>query len=281
MLLYISFQLNKESYSIGDCVYLSPDTYSFPKVKKTSGTNTANKKQKKEEEEFDEFEYPEKYRKVSDYVKGSNIDSPSPFQIDCVMNPTHVFSPRACQLIVVVNDIKMRGNQHQPVLYDHICKEMNPLVAARMRYIPIGPGSDWRGLPNKCIRLSDGTTAPKLQYTHHDKKNGRAKNKSLRGVCSCATGQPCDSSYRQYMGPLYHGAYHIQAIDTIIGLGSMGGFVLHPEQHQVVSVRECARSQGFPDTFHFFGTILDKHRQVGNAVPPPLAKAIGLEIRDQ
>ena len=41
------------------------------------------------------------------------------------------------------------------------------------------------------------------------------------------------------------------------------GRVLHPEQHRVVSVRECARSQGFPDTYRFFGTILDRHRQVG------------------
>lgn len=57
------------------------------------------------------------------------------------------------------------------------------------------------------------------------------------------------------------------------------GRVLHPEQHRVVSVRECARSQGFPDTYKFFGTILDKHRQVGNAVPPPMAKAIGSEIK--
>ena len=40
------------------------------------------------------------------------------------------------------------------------------------------------------------------------------------------------------------------------------GRVLHPEQHRVVSVRECARSQGFPDTYRFFGTILDRHRQV-------------------
>lgn len=39
--------------------------------------------------------------------------------------------------------------------------------------------------------------------------------------------------------------------------------MLHPEQHRVVSVRECARSQGFPDSFSFYGTILDKHRQVG------------------
>lgn len=47
----------------------------------------------------------------------------------------------------------------------------------------------------------------------------------------------------------------------------------------MVSVRECARSQGFPDSFRFYGTILDKHRQVGNAVPPPLAAAVGHEIK--
>lgn len=57
------------------------------------------------------------------------------------------------------------------------------------------------------------------------------------------------------------------------------GRVLHPEQDRVVSVRECARSQGFPDPFRFYGTVLDKHRQVGNAVPPPLACAIGLEVK--
>ena len=40
------------------------------------------------------------------------------------------------------------------------------------------------------------------------------------------------------------------------------GRVLHPEQNRLVSVRECARSQGFPDWYRFHGTILDKHRQV-------------------
>ena len=48
--------------------------------------------------------------------------------------------------------------------------------------------------------------------------------------------------------------------------GVLQGRVLHPDQHRVVSVRECARSQGFPDNFRFFGTILDRHRQVHTSV---------------
>ena len=58
--------------------------------------------------------------------------------------------------------LQVRGKQLQPILTDHICKEMNPLVAARMRYIPVLPGADWRYLPNIEVRLSDGTWAKKL-----------------------------------------------------------------------------------------------------------------------
>ena len=35
----------------------------------------------------------------------------------------------------------------------------------------------------------------------------------------------------------------------------------------------------FRDDFNFSGTIRDKHREIGNAVPPPLGKALGMEIR--
>ena len=55
--------------------------------------------------------------------------------------------------------------------------------------------------------------------------------------------------------------------------------MIHPEQDRLVSVRECARSQGFSDSFMFVGTLRDKHRQIGNAVPPPMGKSVGLEIR--
>lgn len=65
---------------------------------------------------------------------------------------------------------------------------MSPLVAARMRHIPLFPGSDWRDLPNIEVRLTDGTLTKKLRYTFHDKKNGRSSTGAMRGVCSCVEG---------------------------------------------------------------------------------------------
>lgn len=65
---------------------------------------------------------------------------------------------------------------------------MSALVAARMRHIPLAPGSDWRDLPNIEVRLSDGTMARKLRYTFHDRKNGYSSTGARRGVCSCCEG---------------------------------------------------------------------------------------------
>jgi DNA (cytosine-5)-methyltransferase 1 len=49
----------------------------------------------------------------------------------------------------------------------------------------------------------------------------------------------------------------------------------HPEQHRSLTLREGARLQGFPDNFRFCGTRHDVRLQIGNAVPPPVAKAAG------
>ncbi|XP_028404799.1 DNA (cytosine-5)-methyltransferase 1-like isoform X2 [Dendronephthya gigantea] len=194
---------------------------------------------------------------------------------------------------------KIRGDEEKTVLRDHVCKEMAPLVLARIRYIPQEPGSDWRDLPNVVTKLPDGKTAQKLRYTHVDKKNGTSSTGERRGVCSCAEGAGCDPADRQFNTLIpwclphtgnrhnhWAGLYGRLDWDgffstTITNPEPMGkqGRVLHPSQDRVVSVRECARSQGFPDTCRFVGSILDKHRQVGNAVPPPMARAIGLEIK--
>lgn len=52
----------------------------------------------------------------------------------------------------------------------------------------------------------------------------------------------------------------------------------HPKYNRPLTPREAARIQGFPDTFIFMGTRFDIRRQIGNAVPPPLATAIGNSI---
>ena len=61
-----------------------------------------------------------------------------------------------------MNVFQMRGNQYQPILRDHICKDMAPIIEARIANIPTASGSDWRDLPNIVVRLSDGTYTKKL-----------------------------------------------------------------------------------------------------------------------
>lgn len=49
----------------------------------------------------------------------------------------------------------------------------------------------------------------------------------------------------------------------------------HPTMDRPLSVAEYARIQQFPDDWKFMGTTVDKYRQIGNAVPVGLSKAIG------
>ena len=58
-----------------------------------------------------------------------------------------------------------------------------------------------------------------------------------------------------------------------------GGNHIHYELDRVLSAREMARLQSFPDTFIFFGTMKRVLFQVGNAVPPLLARNIALALR--
>ena len=54
--------------------------------------------------------------------------------------------------------------------------------------------------------------------------------------------------------------------------------IIHPDENRILSIRENARIQGFPDWYRFCGPIYTRYRQVGNAVSPKLAVALGAEI---
>ncbi|PVD54093.1 DNA (cytosine-5-)-methyltransferase [Terrimonas sp.] len=57
--------------------------------------------------------------------------------------------------------------------------------------------------------------------------------------------------------------------------------LIHPIENRGLSVREAARLQSFPDKFRFFGSIGFQQQQVGNSVPPLLAKAIFEQLKNQ
>lgn len=67
--------------------------------------------------------------------------------------------------------------------------------------------------------------------------------------------------------------------NTIIAHISQGGnrFV-HPRHARSITVREAARLQSFPDSFTFPVAQTPSYRQIGNAVPPLLARALGIAI---
>lgn len=51
--------------------------------------------------------------------------------------------------------------------------------------------------------------------------------------------------------------------------------ILHPNQNRVLTIREYARLQGFPDYYRFCGSVKERYCQIGNAVAVPVAKALG------
>lgn len=57
------------------------------------------------------------------------------------------------------------------------------------------------------------------------------------------------------------------------------GYYTSPVPPRRLTVRECARLQTFPDTFRFSGTVLDKHRQIGNAVPVEFSRRLCEAVR--
>jgi hypothetical protein len=72
-----------------------------------------------------------------------------------------------------------------------------------------------------------------------------------------------------------HPSYTITSLFRNVTAGAF----THPTQNRALSIREAARLQSFPDSFVFCGSRASQALQIGNAVPPLLAHALGRHIR--
>ena len=52
----------------------------------------------------------------------------------------------------------------------------------------------------------------------------------------------------------------------------------HPLEERPLTIREYARIQTFEDEYIFIGSMASQYKQIGNAIPVELAKAVGLEL---
>ena len=127
-------------------------------------------------------------------------------------------------------------------LFNHHCNGVQPINLERLKHIP--PGGSWRDIPFEL--LPEGMK--RARRSDHTRRYGRFHPDEPSGTILTR----CDPHW---------------------------GTFYHYEQDRIISVREAARIQSFPDWFRFTGSCTGQYKQVGNAVPPLLAKAIALHIR--
>jgi DNA (cytosine-5)-methyltransferase 1 len=73
-------------------------------------------------------------------------------------------------------------------------------------------------------------------------------------------------------------SYNKPSEAILTNFGSPRNYI-HPTLNRPLTARECARIQGFADSFVLKGSPSDNYKQIGNAVPPKLSQIIAIEIK--
>jgi DNA (cytosine-5)-methyltransferase 1 len=120
--------------------------------------------------------------------------------------------------------------------------------------------------------IDDLKDLPRNPTTNHEwTAHKKAMEKRIAKV------KPGESLY-----PSFTDAYKRQYsnVPSMTAKENHGGTHIHYEKNRVLSARELARLQTFPDDFRFEGGMKKAYWQIGNAVPCLMAKHIGLAIRE-
>jgi DNA (cytosine-5)-methyltransferase 1 len=140
-------------------------------------------------------------------------------------------------------DYQKRARDGAKKIYDHKCSRLGEKMYPRCVAIPKKPGAGWLDLPDHL--------KPRNLARHGDKR------------------------YDNRFGRLHwEGIFNT----VLTKVEPYWGRVFHPTQDRVISIREVARAQGLPDNLRFSGPMAARYKQIGNAVPVPLARSLGLEL---
>lgn len=107
-------------------------------------------------------------------------------------------------------------------------------------------------------------------------------------LARCRRGVNLSSEDRERFGMLKHRTVPMSPVQPAPTLTTLPDDILHYSDPRILTVRECARLQSFPDWFIFKGKYTTggerrrvecpRYTQVGNAVPPLLARAVGVGV---
>jgi DNA (cytosine-5)-methyltransferase 1 len=130
------------------------------------------------------------------------------------------------------------------ILYNHVSHKVGNYAMELASHIP--EGGNWKDIPLSISdRRLDGIRATGGRTTYYGRLRWDAPSYTI-------------ATYFNHIG---------------------NGCNLHPNQQRVISTREAARLQSFPDDFVFVGSKASQFKQIGNAVPPLLGRFVSTLIK--